>query len=45
MSTTYLPAFMVFSGNFLMPDYGGVKTVLSVIILWSVCVEEQFYLL
>src|ERR1700721_468056 len=37
-----LPGFAVFLGNFVM--YGGVLVPLALGILWSVSLEEQFYL-
>lgn len=43
MCQTYLLPFMAFVGNFLMPEVGGVKLPLSLMVMWSVCVEEQFY--
>ncbi|WP_303673201.1 acyltransferase family protein [Vampirovibrio chlorellavorus] len=43
MCQTYLLPFLGFVGNFWMPTHDGVKLPLSLVILWSVCVEEQFY--
>jgi peptidoglycan/LPS O-acetylase OafA/YrhL len=45
MCQTYLLPFLGFVGNFWMPEHHGVKLPLSLVILWSVCVEEQFYLI
>lgn len=43
MCQTYLLPFLVFMGNFFMPEHQGVKLPLSLVVMWSVCVEEQFY--
>ncbi|MFM1801645.1 MAG: hypothetical protein RJA81_997 [Planctomycetota bacterium] len=43
ISSVHLPWFTVFLGNWSMIHYGPIGSdILSV--LWSVCVEEQFYL-
>lgn len=44
MCQTYLLPFLGFVGNFWLPEHHGVKLPLSLVVLWSVCVEEQFYL-
>lgn len=45
LDSVNIASFLVFMGNFFLPPESGHNINFFVLILWSVCVEEQFYLI